>query len=326
MTFPVIPGLVSIVVASYNHAEYLTQRMDSLIAQTYSNIEIIVIDDHSTDNSLEILRRYESLPKVNLIVREENGGWVTVSNQGVELSSGEFVIFANCDDDCDPYMIEYLVSILQRYPKAGISFCRSLMIDSRNNIIGDDFFYREKAFKRLCTFDRLIAKREMTLFLLYSCVIPNLSAALIRKECLFEVGVLSHDYKVCSDWDLFLRISTRFDFAYVTKALNKFRQHRTTIRSQTKERIVIEEYLRLLLPLIKITDISQLKKTRYKIRVMYMWATHLILPSMSGLKNFKFHVEKVIKYDRYAIFYLPLALIIRLFALLIYLYKTKISS
>lgn len=56
------PGLVSIVVASYNHAEYLVQRMDTLIAQTYPDIEIIVIDDCSTDNSLQVLRPYESDP------------------------------------------------------------------------------------------------------------------------------------------------------------------------------------------------------------------------------------------------------------------------
>ena len=324
MSVTVTPGLVSIVVASYNHADYLKQRMDSLIAQTYPNIEIIVIDDHSTDNSLEVLKLYESFPKVNLIVREENGGWVTVSNQGVELSSGEFVIFANCDDACDPHMIESLVSAIQKHPKAGISYCRSIMIDAENNIIGDDYYYREKAFKIRCLFDTLITRKEMRLFLLYSCVIPNLSAALIRKECLSEVGVLSHDYKVCSDWDLFFRISARFDVAYVSESLNKFRQHNTTIRASIKERIVIDEYLRLLLSQIKKTDISPLKKTRYKINVMYIWSSHFMLPSTLGLKNFRFHLEKVLKYDPYAICYLPIAVIMRFFTLFIFLFKKKL--
>ena len=68
------PGLVTVVVASYNHARFLTRRMDSLLAQTYRQLEIIVIDDRSPDNSVEILRRYESDPRVNLIVREQNGG------------------------------------------------------------------------------------------------------------------------------------------------------------------------------------------------------------------------------------------------------------
>jgi len=323
MSIPITPGLVSIVVASYNHAEYLGQRMESLIAQTYQNIEIIVIDDHSTDNSLEVLRKYESHPKVNLVVRDKNGGWVTVSNQGVELSSGEYIIFANCDDDCDPYMIERLVAAMEIHHSAGIAFCRSIMIDANNRIIGVDLSHREKAFRNICVIDTLIAKREMSLFLLYSCVIPNLSAALIRKKCLLQVGALSHDYKVCSDWDLFLRISSFFDVAYVAESLNKFRQHKTTIRSSIKERVVIEEYLRLLLPKIKTFDLSLLEKSRFRIRVMYMWATHFMLRPLSGLKNLKYHVNKTINYDTIAIVYFLPALIIRLFVILSLVLKKR---
>ena len=131
MSINVKPGLVSVVVASYNHAEFLVQRMESLIDQTYQDIEILVIDDCSTDNSVEVLRRYESHPKVNLVIREKNGGWVTVSNQGVDMSSGEFVIFANCDDDCAPRMIDRLVAAMKIHPTAGIAFCRSLLVDER---------------------------------------------------------------------------------------------------------------------------------------------------------------------------------------------------
>ena len=127
-------GLVSIIMASYNHADYLTGRMDSLICQTYENIEIIVIDDCSTDNSLDILRKYQDHKKVRLIIREANGGWINVFNQGIELSKGEFILFANCDDECDPEMIAYLVQSMSTNPSAGVSssqivlahFCRRM--------------------------------------------------------------------------------------------------------------------------------------------------------------------------------------------------------
>ena len=105
------PGLVSVIVASYNHERFLQRRMDSLIAQTYQPLEILVIDDCSPDHSVDVLRRYEAHLKVRLIIRETNGGWAAVSNQGVDLTSGEFVLFANCDDDCDPRMIERLVAV-----------------------------------------------------------------------------------------------------------------------------------------------------------------------------------------------------------------------
>lgn len=71
MNAGVKPGLVSVVVASYNHAEFLVRRMESLIGQTYQDIEILVIDDCSPDNSVEVLRRYESHPKVKLVISEK---------------------------------------------------------------------------------------------------------------------------------------------------------------------------------------------------------------------------------------------------------------
>jgi GT2 family glycosyltransferase len=228
-------GLVSLVVASYNHAEFLVRRMDSLVGQTYPDIEILVIDDCSPDNSVEILRRYESYPKVRLILREQNGGWVTVSNQGADLSAGEFVLFANCDDDCDPRMVERLVDALQRHPSAGIAFCRSLMIDEDDRVLGDDYMIRESAFRTRCEKDTLLAGAEASRFLLHSCVIPNLSAALFRRECFSTVGYLSAEYRVCCDWDLFFRVAAGYDIAYVAEPLNRFRQHGETIRSVTKD-------------------------------------------------------------------------------------------
>ena len=316
MSVAVTPGLVSIVVASYNHAEFLERRMESLIAQIYQNIEIIVIDDCSPDNSLEILRKYESHPKVKLVVREQNGGWVAVSNQGVELSSGEFVIFANCDDDCEPSMIGRLVEGMRANPSAGISYCRSALIDEDDKQLGDDYLIREKAFRRRCSNDTLLTQREMGRFLLHSCVIPNLSAALIRRECFTSVGSLTSEYRVCSDWDLFFRIVARYDVAYISAPLNKFRQHKTTIRSSTKERVVYEEYFRLLLGQIKLQNLSLAARIRYRMHVMYLWTIHLVSPRFGGCGNFIHHFKYVTQLDSIALFFLPIAILYRFFQLL----------
>lgn len=297
MTLAVRPGVVSLVVASYNHASFLAQRMDSLIGQTYQDVEILVIDDCSPDSSVEILRRYEAHPKVHVVVREKNGGWVTVSNQGVELSLGEFVLFANCDDDCDPRMVECLVDAMHRHPSAGIAFCRSLMVDEEDQILGDDFAIREPAFRRRCTENTLLSGAEVSRFLLHSCVIPNLSAALIRRECFGEVGYLSSDYRVCCDWDLFFRIAARYDIAYVAEPLNRFRQHKKTIRSVTKDKVVFEEYFRLLLGQIRLLDLSFFERIKFRTHVMYLWAVHLLSPAANGVSNFPYHLARIIDID-----------------------------
>lgn len=308
MTPTRIPGLVSIVVASYNHARFLPRRMESLIAQTYEHIEILVIDDCSTDRSAEVLQQYASHPKVTVTVRERNGGWVEVSNQGVDMTKGEFVIFANCDDDCDPRMVERLVSGMREHTSVGITFCRSLFVDEEDRVIGDDFAGREHAFRIRCATDTLLTGAELSRFLLNSCVIPNLSAALIRRECFAKVGQLSDSYRVVCDWDLFFRIFAQYDGFYVAEPLNRFRQHATTIRSRTKLRIVYGEYIRLLLPRVIALDLTPRARARRRTQVMSIWAGHLIAPSLSGLRNFGFHVKLVWRYDPLALLFLPLAL------------------
>jgi glycosyltransferase involved in cell wall biosynthesis len=278
--------------------------MDSLVGQTYPDIEILVIDDKSSDRSVEVLRRYEAHPKVRLTLREHNGGWVTVSNQGVDLSSGKYVLFANCDDDCDPRMVERLVDALQRHPSAGIAFCRSLMVDEDDRVLGDDFKIRESAFRKRCAVDTLLTGAEANRYLLHSCVIPNLSAVLFRRECFSEVGKLSAEYRVCCDWDLFFRVAARYDIAYIAEPLNRFRQHKKTIRSVTKDKVVFEEYFRLLLGRIRALDLSVFERMRFRLHVMYLWATHLLAPSMRGIFNFPHHLSLIFRFDPLSLLFL----------------------
>lgn len=303
------PGLVSVVVASYNHAEFLPQRMESLLGQTYPGLEILVIDDCSSDNSVEVLRAYGFDPRVRLVVREQNGGWVTVSNQGVDMVSGEYVIFANCDDACAPDMIERLVRALRQYPSAGIAFCRSLLVDAHDQVLGDDFTIREASFRVRCRTDTLLGGAEMSRFLLHSCVIPNLSAALIRRECFSAVGTLSQEYRANSDWDLFFRIAARYDIAYVAAPLNRFRQHQATIRSITKGRVTYEEFFRLLLGQIRLLNLSFRERCRCRMRVMSLWGHHFVTQPMIALRNFPYHLTRILKLDPVAILFLAPAVV-----------------
>ena len=315
MSTTVTPGLVSVVVASYNHEKYLARRMDSLCVQTYKNMEIIVIDDCSPDGSRKILQNYKNDPRVTIIEREENGGWVTVSNQGIDLAKGEFVLFANCDDDCEPEMIGMLVNAIQSNEKIGIAYCRSLMIDQDDVVIGDDYLIREAAFQKKCFRDCQISSSQMQRFLLYSCVIPNLSSALIRKSCFEIAGRFSSNFQACSDWDLFFKIAETFEFYYVAIPLNRFRQHDTTVRSATKGRVTYDEFFRVLLIEIANIKLTLAERLRFRTHVMYLWSMELLRPSISGWVNFPHHFRLVWKLDRLALPLLPIAMVIRLIEL-----------
>lgn len=306
-----VKGMVSVVVASYNHQKYLAKRMDSLLSQTYENIEIIVIDDRSPDNSVDVLRPYTSDSRVRLIEREANGGWVTVSNQGMSIAKGEYIIFANCDDYCDSCMIESLVKGIETSDNIGVAFCRSEMVDGDNVVIGDDFTVRERSFRERCKTDTSISAGETYRFFLHSCVIPNLSAALIKRECLNSVGLFSDSYKACCDWDLFFRIFSAYDAYYVAAPLNSFRQHNKTIRSSLKGRIEYEEFFHLLLS--QITNNRKLdffEKTKYRTHVMKLWCIHLSSIAQPGYKNFRYHFSVIYKCDKTALlFFLPAVLL-----------------
>ena len=285
--------------------------MESLISQTYPNIEILVIDDCSPDDSVDVLRTYVPHSHVRLIERKTNSGWVAVSNQGIELARGEYVLFANCDDDCEPQLIEHLVAALAPHPKAGLAFCRSAMIDQNGARIGDDFTVREPAFRSRCVDDCLLSRDEMRHFLMHSCVIPNLSAALIRRSCFERVGPLSHEYKACSDWDLFFRIADHFDFAYVATPLNHFRQHGRTIRSATKGRITYDEFFHVLLGHMHYSSFSATDRSRFRFHAMYLWALELLRPSMSGWRNLLHHLRLITSLDAPALLYFLPALSMR---------------
>lgn len=313
MTGESVAGLVSVVVASYNHARYLPRRMESLINQTYPNLEILVIDDHSPDNSVEVLRRYADHPRVQLIEREQNGGWVAVSNQGLAMARGQYVLFANCDDDCEVNMIAALVDALQRSPSAVIAFCRSVLIDQDGIRLGDDYEIREPAFKHACKANTLIAGRQMARFLMHSCVIPNLSAALFCKKALLAESGFSQAYRVCCDWDLFFRLTCQYDVAYVAAPLNLFRQHAATIRSTTRERDVYAEYFRLLLGVGRshpaIRGVGRRVELRYM--VMKLWCVHLLSRRGLSLTHFVYHWRYIAALDPAALLLLPAAFVFR---------------
>jgi glycosyltransferase involved in cell wall biosynthesis len=307
-----ISGLVSVIVASYNHASFLARRMDSLCSQTYKNVEIIVIDDCSPDDSRKILAEYECDPRITLINRTANAGWIEVSNQGLQLAKGEFVLFANCDDYCDDIMIEKLVFALQKNASVGVAYCRSLLVDVDGNNIGDDFNIRERSFQLKCATDSLILRCEMQKFLLKSCVIPNLSCALFHRDCFSNTKGFSADFLICSDWDLFFRISKRFDFFYVSSAHNRFRQHALTVRSAHKGKVTMDEYFEIILGNMREIEIDFRLKCRVRFEIMCLWADHILDADLKGWRDFNHHLHKVKILDVIALLFLPAGLFFKL--------------
>lgn len=131
---------VSIIVPIYNISKYLEKCIESVISQTYKNIEILLVNDGSTDNCLEICKKYKKLDKRIKIINKKNGGLSDARNAGLKCASGEYIFFLDGDDFISKDTIEYLVSLLEER-NADVCVCNYFLHypDTRENFIKEKF-------------------------------------------------------------------------------------------------------------------------------------------------------------------------------------------
>ena len=131
MPDPVPTSLVSVIVPNYNHARFLPQRLDSILAQTFRDFELIVLDDLSTDNSREVIGQYTARHPMRLLFNEENSGSPFIQWQrGADLATGKYLWIAESDDYADPRLLERLVAVMERAPNVGLAYCESRTVTS----------------------------------------------------------------------------------------------------------------------------------------------------------------------------------------------------
>ena len=121
-------SLITVVVPVYNVEQYLKECIESLCYQTYKNLEIILVDDGSTDQSGEICDSYQHTDSRIHVIHQKNGGLSDARNTGIEAASGKFITFVDSDDVCDPNMISYLYKLLCSH-EADLSVCQRCLID-----------------------------------------------------------------------------------------------------------------------------------------------------------------------------------------------------
>lgn len=221
--------LVSVIIPNYNHAKFLDARINSILSQTYSQYEIILLDDCSTDNSQEIIEKYRNNPHISCVdINSTNGGSPFAQwEKGFAYAKGEFIWIAESDDCCEP---QFLQRIMNEFEKIGeqcvLCFCRSVKIDVDNNHIGEEGLESDKCFDGP-TFIRAYLSR-------FNYVV-NASSAVFRKAILGSVNRTYTQFRACGDWMFWVEVSKNGKVAYVNSPLNYFRQHSmSATKVQTK--------------------------------------------------------------------------------------------
>ena len=226
---------VTVVTPNYNHAQYLPQRIDSILAQTFQDFELLILDNASTDNSREVIESYTEHQNVRAAFNKENNGspfkqW----NLGLSQAKGEYVWFAEADDYADCTLLETLVDRLDRHPNVGLAVCQSWIVDQDSKLLGNyRHLLEHKNHSSHWREDYVNAGHdECKNYLFWHNTIPNASAVLWRREILERAGGAPTHLRVCGDWVAYINVLQLSDIAFVSTPLNYFRQHQANVRTR----------------------------------------------------------------------------------------------
>jgi glycosyltransferase involved in cell wall biosynthesis len=214
--------LVSVIIPTYNRASLLPKALACVAAQDYRPLQVVVVDDGSTDGTKEIIPAQKvklAERGVELVfVSQPNGGPARARNVGFSLCGGNCIAFLDSDDLWMPTAVSTLRRLLSEHPSAGMAFCALTCIDVDDRFIG----YRPTRLAPEPREGLLIKPFER--FLTY--VPTNTSCIMVRRSVLTDVGFFDTTLHIGEDWDLWYRITQKYDAAYTLDAsLAKSRDH-----------------------------------------------------------------------------------------------------
>lgn len=206
--------LVSAVIPAFNAGRFLSAAIESVLAQTIPDIEAIVVDDGSTDDTAAVARRYGS--RVSYL-RQENAGVAAARNLGISVSRAELVAFLDSDDTWMPHKIQTQLGVLQAQPARRA--CHSAFLVAN---VGLKPIRLHRSSRRGSLLEDL---------LLVGNVVGSPTTVICARTLLQQVGGFDSGLSQCADWDMWIRLSMLTDFAYVGDPLATYRQHSTSMSS-----------------------------------------------------------------------------------------------
>jgi len=273
-------SLVSVIIPNYNHSRYLPLRIESVLNQTYRNIEVLLLDDCSPDNSLEVIRHYASQDsRITIVANQQNSGSTFKQwNKGIALAKGRYIWLAESDDYADKRLLEVLVAQLETDEKIGLAYCDSWSTDAENNVIGDWSAFYAELDPELWTRSFVREGRQMlNTFMSFRNIIPNASAVVLRKKVLEQVGPADETFRLNGDWVFWAKILAVSKVAFVAERLNYFRQHTNNVRSKTiTDGTALFELTRMLYLLHNFTSLEPYFFDKMLNRLIDTWFTGMI--------------------------------------------------
>jgi len=224
----------SIIVPNYNYGRYLGDAIKSLLSQTFTNWEAILIDDCSTDNSKQIIETIND-PRIKKIFHKSNVGNVSTFNEGIQNSTGMYVVILSADDAYSEKFLEMVDYFFLENPDAVMVYTDFHQIDSNGTVKKE---IKNKNHEKGGLFEEEIS------YLLYTCHIPH-CAAVVNRVLLLDLGMYNPSFPRTCDWDLWLRIAIKWPIGYINEALYYYRIHKNNMSTavETQLKIISETEL-----------------------------------------------------------------------------------
>jgi glycosyltransferase involved in cell wall biosynthesis len=207
---------VSIVIPTYNRGYIIREAVASALAQEYTDFEVIVVDDGSSDNTREIIEQFKN-EKILYLRHERNRGCSAAYNTGITASTGQLIAFLDSDDVWKPSYLEKLVTFLGKNAEVDVVFCDTEIHSDSTDI--PSLIALLPAFSRLVRGSSGAGEYVFTGRQMFVCMLEEIpikpSAAVIRKEMFDKAGNFNEEWPSGTDWDLFLRFSHMGNFGYI---------------------------------------------------------------------------------------------------------------
>ncbi|AFY54587.1 putative glycosyltransferase [Rivularia sp. PCC 7116] len=259
--------LISVIIPVYNGEKTIRETIESVLHQTYTNLELIVINDGSRDLTLNVI---SSIKDSRLkIFSYQNAGVCMSRNRGIERAQGQFISFLNADDTWTPDKLEAQLKALEANPQASVAYSWVDYIDEYGEFIrhGNHIAINGDAYEQL----------------LIQNVLENGSNPLIRRQALINTGIFNESFTLAEDWDMWLRLAKRYDF--VTVPLPQV-LHRASSCSVSTNILKMETAcLKFIEQAYKYAPKSLQNLKRKSLASLYHYLTFKSLESPSGQKN-----------------------------------------
>lgn len=222
---------VSVILPCYNGSRWIKSAIESVLAQTYPDFELIVVDDGSTDNSKEILASYLYDRRFRYL-HQENKGFSAAINRGIKESSGNLIGFIGQDDLCMPNKLELQLRYLRENTSVDLVHSNYCVIDSEDKLVKLRYIRIPEATSK----KKLVKEMFLKNFIGHETV-------LVKKKCFDDVGLFDEKMVGCSDHDMWMRIIDHFNIGYIDTILVKKREHEGQLSQLRIDAMIKDEFL-----------------------------------------------------------------------------------